>query len=328
MNPTLMSLKPGEYLFREGEATNGVYLVREGSIEIIRESDGVVVLLATMGVGDVIGTLTIFSKDSRTASARAHTAVQVVHVDREMIEGSFKNLPVWVQAVIKDSVARLKVANDQLVESKISERKLQLRVGTTFHSASQFSALLAYGVRVGLIKDEGIELFPLKGFFERCEGILLKRFEFFEAMLECFVKGSLIKVQDDKKWGRSIMSPQAPILEDFANFALASYKSEFSGFVPMKYSNLLAALVRLSRKPDAKEFYTKIEIFELLQKEAAKAISDSVFDELVRCRVILSTAGADKHSWNDRQVQKRIIFESTCRFLKDVTEESISTRAA
>ena len=102
MNPTLMSLKPGEYLFREGEATNGVYLVREGSIEIIRESDGVVVLLATMGVGDVIGTLTIFSKDSRTASARAHTAVQVVHVDREMIEPSFKNLPVWVPAVITD----------------------------------------------------------------------------------------------------------------------------------------------------------------------------------------------------------------------------------
>jgi hypothetical protein len=147
-------------------------------------------------------------------------------------------------------------------------------------------------------------------------------------MLDCFVKGSLVKIQDDKKWGRSLFSPQASLMEDFSNFALACSKNEFTGFVPTKYVNLLSALVRLSRKPDAKEFYTKAEVCERLQKESAKAISDAIFDEFVKLRVISATPGADRFSWSDRQVQKRLIFESTARLLKDLDEEAAVHRAA
>ncbi|MEN9529564.1 MAG: hypothetical protein RI932_1437 [Pseudomonadota bacterium] len=328
MNPTLRSLKPGEFLFMEGDPCNGVFVVREGVVDIVREKDGVSICIGSMGVGDVIGTVTLFSRDSRTASARAHSAAQVIHVDIETIEGSFKNLPVWVQAVLKDSVARLKSANDQLLEAKLSERKLQLKVGTSFHAASQFAAFLGYAIRMGLIKDEGLELFPLKGIVERCESLFLKRSHFFEAMLDCFVRGSLVKIQDDKKWGRSLFSPQAALMEDFANFALNCSKNEFAGFVPTKHMNLLSALVRLSRKPDAKEFYTKAEVCERLQKESAKAVNDALFDELVKLRVISGTPGVDRFSWNDRSVQKRLIFESTARLLKDLSDEADSSRAA
>ncbi|MBM3381557.1 MAG: cyclic nucleotide-binding domain-containing protein [Betaproteobacteria bacterium] len=328
MNPTLQSLKPGEFLFSEGDPCNGVFIVREGSIDIVREKDGVSVCIGTMGVGDVIGTVTLFSRDTRTASARAHSAAQVVHVDIETIEGSFKNLPVWVQAVLKDSVARLKSANDQLLEAKVNERKLQLKLGTSFHAASQFAAFLGYAIRVGTIKDEGLELFPLRGIVERCEGLFLKRSSYFDGMLDCFVKGSLVKIQDDKKWGHSLFAPQAALMEDFANFALACSKNEFAGFVPTKHVNLLSALVRLSRKPDAKEFYTRAEICERLQKESAKVINDVLFDEFVKLRVISATPGADRFSWNERQVQKRLIFESTARLLKDLSEEGAVNRAA
>lgn len=328
MNPVVLLLKPGEMLFREGDASNGVYIMRQGELQILREKDGASVVLATMHAGDVIGTTTIFSRDTRTASARALTAAQVVHVSIDTVDVSFKNLPVWVQAVLKDSVARLKSSNDQLVEAKLNERKMQLRIGTKYHVASQFSAFLGYAIRAGLIKDEGIELFPLKGVIERCESILQRRSELLEKLLDAFVKGSLIKVQPDKKWGRSIYSPNAAVMDDFANFVLQSAKTETAGFVPTKYQLLMSSLVRLAKKPDAKDYYSKAEVIENLSKESGKKINEEIFDELVKLRVILASAGAGKHTWTAAQIQKRLIFESSARFVKDIQDEDVDHKAA
>jgi len=328
MNPSVLLLKPGEDLFREGDACNGVYIVRQGDVDVIREKDGTTIVLATMHVGDVIGTMTLFSRESRTAGAKARSAAQVVHVSLETIEGAFKNLPIWVQAVLKDSVARLKSSNDQLVEAKLLERKLIQKSGTRYHVASQLAAFLGYAIRSGLIKDEGVELFPLKGVPERCESIFLRETESIEKFLDAFVKGSLIKIQQDKKWGRSIMSPNAALMEDFANFARQSAKTETIGFVPTKHQLLLSSLVRLAKKKDAPEFYTKTQAIEVLSRESGKTITPELIDELIRLRVIFSIAGADKLSWKAVQIQKRLIFESTVRYIKDISDAEQEHKAA
>lgn len=328
MNPVVYMLKPGEFLFREGEASNGVYIVRQGEVEIFLEREGSDITLSTLHAGDVIGTMTIFSREARTASARAHTAVQVVHVGIETVEGSFKNLPVWVQAVLKDSVARLKASNDQLVEVKLNERKMQQRVGTRFHAASQFAAFLGYGIRVGLIKDEGIELFPLKGVVERCELILQQKADFLEGVLTAFIKGSLIKVRDDKKWGRSIEAPQAALLEDFAQFTLQSVKTDTAGFIPVKYQLLVTSLVRLAKKDNAKEYCTRAECIELLSKESGRKVTDEVFNDLLKFRMITQASGADRCSWSAKSLQRRLIFESTFRCVKDLSGDLSGTEVA
>jgi len=329
MTHNAIQLRAGEYLFREGDPCNGVYILRQGRVEIIREREGVAVSLAVMTAGDVIGTSTIFSRAARTASARAVLGSEIIHVSLATLDVHFKNLPVWVEAVIKDSVSRLRVANDKLVESKLNERKLQHKLGTQFHVAAQFSFFLAYAVRVGLVRDEGIDLFPLKGFIEHSESILMRRAEVFESFLDCFVTGSLIKIQIDKKWGRSVFSPQPAVLEDFARFLLHSHANGFQGFVHRKHQNLLSALVRLSRRADAKEFYTKAEICERVGNEAALRIGPELIDELVSLKVLqVKNVGSDAFQWNDKQLQRRIIFESTCRALRDAENNSKADNVA
>jgi hypothetical protein len=328
MNPMVLILKPGEVLFREGDECNGVYIVRQGELDVFREKDGSLVVLATMRAGDVIGTSTIFTRETRTASARAQTSAQVVHVGVDTIEGAFKNLPVWVQAVLKDSVARLKASNDQLLEAKINERKLQQKVGTTYHLASQFSALLAFAIRTGTLNNEGIILFPLLGFPERCETILRRRADDFEKMLEAFVKGSLVRVQVDKKWGRSILSPNAAIIEDFGNFVLQTSKSELNGYVPIKYHLLMTSMVKIAQKPDAPQFYSKADILELLAKRSGKPNPNEVLNDLLRLKIISSSNGGEKFSWSPQHVHKRLVFESTVRFIKELLGADSDHRAA
>lgn len=328
MTNQVVTLQAGEFLFEENDPGGGVFIVREGFVEIGKKRDGEFVVLAKMHSGDVIGTMSLFSHEPRTAAARALSAAQLIHIDSKTVDSSFTNLPVWVQAVLKDCIIRLKVSSEELVESRLREKKLVAKVGTTFHLASQFAALLSFAVRAGTVQDEGLSLFPLKGFFERCEGILLKRVENLEEIFLAFMKGSLLKAQEDKKWGRAIFSPNAQLLEDFSVFCLQVAKQDFMNFVPSKFMPVLSALIRISKKEKERSEYSASELFEKVKAECGKVIDSNVISELVRLRVLSQVPAAEKYSWVERQVQRRMIFESTCRFVKDAQVSAIEPKAA
>ena len=49
------SLSAGELLFSEGEIGNKAYVITSGEIDILKDTDGKKVLLATLKTGEVIG---------------------------------------------------------------------------------------------------------------------------------------------------------------------------------------------------------------------------------------------------------------------------------
>lgn len=324
----MITLQAGEILFEESDPCDGVYIVREGFIEIGKHRDGDFLVLAKMRDGDVIGTMSLFSREPRSASARAVGSARLIHIDDKTIESSFLNLPVWVQAVLKDCTARLKNSSEELVEAKLREKRLYSKLGTVFHSASQLAAMLAYGVRSGTIQDEGISLFPLKGFFERCEGVLLKRAEHLETLFLAFMKGSLVKAQDDKKWGRSVFSPNPQVLEDFSVFCLQASKNNFESFVPSKFTPVLSALIRVSKKEKIARDYPLNELIERVKAECGKSIDAGTVRELLRLRVFSQTPISESYTWSDRQLQRRLVFESTCRFIKDAQFTDLEQKVA
>ena len=60
----------GEYLFRQGDDANTIFLVKSGSVKIFKEANGNKIELSTIVEGEVIGTLSLLEK-KRTASAQA-----------------------------------------------------------------------------------------------------------------------------------------------------------------------------------------------------------------------------------------------------------------
>jgi putative ABC transport system ATP-binding protein len=70
----VVRLAAGEVLFRQGEASDVVYLVDEGEIEVVRDlADGSSEHLATMGAGRYVGELGPLLGLQRSATARATT---------------------------------------------------------------------------------------------------------------------------------------------------------------------------------------------------------------------------------------------------------------
>src|SRR5436190_14776951 len=75
------SFAPGEVVFREGDASDTLYIVREGRARAIRSHrDGRTITLARFGPGDIFGELALFEDERRSATVEAIEPTSVVAV--------------------------------------------------------------------------------------------------------------------------------------------------------------------------------------------------------------------------------------------------------
>jgi CRP-like cAMP-binding protein len=73
--------EPGQAVFREGDASDTCYVVRDGHARAIRShGDGRTITLATFGPGDIFGELAMFEDERRSATVEAIDPTSVVAV--------------------------------------------------------------------------------------------------------------------------------------------------------------------------------------------------------------------------------------------------------
>jgi len=77
-------LATGQWLFREHEPGDAMYVVRAGRLEVVDEAAGAVI--RELGRGDAVGELALLTDSPRSASVRAMRAADVIVVDRAAFE--------------------------------------------------------------------------------------------------------------------------------------------------------------------------------------------------------------------------------------------------
>ena len=70
-------LKPGQVLFKEGDVSNGMFIIRKGEEAVFLEQEEKHVVLAKVGAGGMIGEMALFDKQPRSASVKATTPCEV-----------------------------------------------------------------------------------------------------------------------------------------------------------------------------------------------------------------------------------------------------------
>jgi NADH dehydrogenase len=82
---TPVMFEPGQDIVREGDVGQSLYIIRSGEVEVFRraENGGPPDQLATLRAGDHFGEAAIFKGVRRTATVRAKTRVELLHVMRE-----------------------------------------------------------------------------------------------------------------------------------------------------------------------------------------------------------------------------------------------------
>ncbi len=79
-----------EYVVRQGERGECMYIVLSGELEVVRRSQGREFFLATLGSGDFFGEMSLIDNEPRTASVRSVGQSEVMMLDRQNFLGQLQ----------------------------------------------------------------------------------------------------------------------------------------------------------------------------------------------------------------------------------------------
>ena len=117
----------GEVVFREGDASDTCYVVREGHARAVRtHGDGRTITLATFGPGDIFGELAMFEDERRSATIEAIDPTSVVGVLGPDMRRLMKQHPEIAARLVIALGRRLREMNERL--SRQSFQTVQSRV--------------------------------------------------------------------------------------------------------------------------------------------------------------------------------------------------------
>lgn len=175
--------EPGQAVFREGDASDTCYVVREGHLRAVRShGDGRTITLATFGPGEIFGELAMFEDERRSATVEAIDPTSVVGVlgpDMRRLMGEHPSIAARLVIALGRRLremnerlsrqsfqtvqSRVAVVLSELVEQEIATGKAESDVlvtttqadlaqlaGSSRESASRFLAVLE---RAGVISQ-------------------------------------------------------------------------------------------------------------------------------------------------------------------------------
>jgi CRP/FNR family transcriptional regulator, cyclic AMP receptor protein len=120
---------PGQAVFKEGDASDTCYIVREGHARAIRtHGDGRTITLATFGPGDIFGELAMFEDELRSATVEAIEPTSVVAVLGPDMRRLMNEHPQIATRLVIALGRRLREMNERL--SRQSFQTVQSRVAS------------------------------------------------------------------------------------------------------------------------------------------------------------------------------------------------------
>jgi signal transduction histidine kinase len=113
-----MSIPPGKELFREGDEGRRAYIIIDGEVEILKESQGREVLLAVRGKGAVIGEMALLQALPRSATVRARSETTLCAIEKEELDRLMQASPSAMQALFQTILSRMREDQVQLQQSE------------------------------------------------------------------------------------------------------------------------------------------------------------------------------------------------------------------
>jgi CRP/FNR family cyclic AMP-dependent transcriptional regulator len=107
-------LKAGQVLFKAGDASNGMYVIRKGQVQVYLEQGGKEVKLATVQDGAIVGEMAFFENKPRSANVKAITDVEVTLITNDDFAKLLKQIPNWFVSIMQALSGRLRTTNERL----------------------------------------------------------------------------------------------------------------------------------------------------------------------------------------------------------------------
>jgi hypothetical protein len=110
----LKRFAPGDILFRQGDPSDHVVLVRSGQADVLREAGDELILLGTAKEGEFLGEMGVLDARPRSATVRAATTLEVELISRQGFLERVSADPQLAQKLLVRMSARLRDVEDML----------------------------------------------------------------------------------------------------------------------------------------------------------------------------------------------------------------------
>ncbi len=210
-----LKLDKGEFLAREGEASDSLFVIRKGWVKIIATgAHGEEVVLNQCGPGQLIGEMSLIDQKPRSNSMAAISAAEVIEIKYEVVLTALNQYPMFALNFLRDMSDRLRFANAYIEETIVWSQQIasgnydfvQQRVQET--QSTIVSTDLSYQARANAF---------LSAFFKMIEGVKQR-----EDSLKKQVQQLTIEI-DEVKRQRAVA--ELTETEFFENLQLAAQKA-------------------------------------------------------------------------------------------------------
>ncbi len=119
----IVTLAKGNELFHEGDEGDRAYIIKQGELEIIMESNNREILIAVRGVGIIIGEMALLESIPRTATVRARSDATLYEIQKKELDRLMNSSPSATQAIFHTILHRLR---EDRIHLQQSEKMAQL----------------------------------------------------------------------------------------------------------------------------------------------------------------------------------------------------------
>ncbi len=114
----------GDFLFKEGEHSDVMYVVQSGKVNIIKDTSKGTVTIATIKPGEVIGEMSLFDNLPRSAGAVVDGDARVLSIDRKKLFTTISKDPTLAFKIIETMSRRVRALNDEIVRMNRYKREV------------------------------------------------------------------------------------------------------------------------------------------------------------------------------------------------------------
>ena len=120
---------PGKPLMRQGDPADAAYLIIDGHAEVVLETSGGPVIVATLGANEFVGDMGILGNVPRTATVRAKDRVIALRISKEPFMRMVREFPSMAVAIMQELAERLESTNNQLRGALAEVKRLREGAG-------------------------------------------------------------------------------------------------------------------------------------------------------------------------------------------------------
>lgn len=212
----LKEYRKGDLLFREGDVSDAMYVIKKGRIAITKAKGAGEVELAELGPGEMLGEMAFFDNKPRSAGARAKQDSTVIILPFTALYAQFKTFPEWLKAMVKNVNGKLRDAN-----AKIKNLEKETHADATMFTPYLITRLCAIialmGFKCGEKEGDGLVI-PYTTLRNYCIQIFQTPTTKLDKMMEALQGLGIMKVEDIGEGRKKVTILKHEVLAKFVDF--------------------------------------------------------------------------------------------------------------